>query len=58
MFNFNELSPHLCSNSDLTSETMNPFHTFGRTPWLGDQLIARPLLTQGNTDKEKLGTYL
>jgi len=28
---------------------MNPFRHFGRTPWTGDQPIARPLPTEDNT---------
>jgi len=32
-----------------TSETMNPFRHFGRTPWTVDQPITRPLSTQDST---------
>jgi hypothetical protein len=33
---FDGLGPLYCSNSEWTSETMNPFRYFGRTPWTGD----------------------
>jgi hypothetical protein len=29
----------------------NLLYTYGRTPWMSDQLIARPLPTQDNTNK-------
>jgi len=35
-----------CSDSELTSEIINPFTHFDRIPWTGDQLIERPLHTQ------------
>jgi hypothetical protein len=43
---FHKLSPVACSESELTSETMNPFGHFGRTPWMGDGPISRPLNLQ------------
>jgi hypothetical protein len=36
-------------NSELTSETMNRFRYFSRTPWTGDQSVIKPLLTQDST---------
>jgi hypothetical protein len=30
----------------------NLIYTYGRTPWMSDQLIARPLPTQDNTNIE------
>jgi hypothetical protein len=30
---------------------------FGRTPWLGDQPDARPLLTQDNTTQKHVDTH-
>jgi len=43
------LGPLVCSKSELTSETMNPFKHFGRTPWMGHQFITRPLPTEDST---------
>jgi hypothetical protein len=40
------------SKSELTSEIMNPCTYFGRTPWAGDQLIARLRPTQKSTTQE------
>jgi hypothetical protein len=42
-FTYHKLDPLTCSQSELTSETVNPFRHFGRTPSKGDRLIARPL---------------
>jgi hypothetical protein len=33
------------------------FHTIGRTPWTGDQLIARPLLTRRTTHRINAHKY-
>jgi hypothetical protein len=30
----------------------------GRTPWIGDQPVARSLPTKDNTNTEKTGTYI
>jgi hypothetical protein len=54
-FMFHRLVPLACSESELSSETVNPFIHVGRTPWTGDQPIARPIpkqdsITQRNTD--------
>jgi hypothetical protein len=35
----------------------NLLYTYVRTPWMGDQLIARPLPTQDNTNTEHNYTY-
>jgi hypothetical protein len=32
---FHGLDPLACANSELTSESMNPFRNFGRTLWTG-----------------------
>jgi hypothetical protein len=45
-FSFNELGPLDCSMSKLTSETMNYFRNFGRTPWMGDRPTSCPLPTK------------
>jgi hypothetical protein len=39
----------VCSGSELTSETMNPFGHFGSNPWTGDWPTSRSLPTQGST---------
>jgi len=41
-----------CSDSELTSETMDPFRHFRRFPWTGNQPDARPL-GQHNTEKPR-----
>jgi len=41
----------------LTSELMNLFGHFGRTPWTGDQTDAKPLSTQKNTTQKNADTY-
>jgi len=35
------LAPLAYSDSELTSETMNPFRRFGRTPWMGNRTITQ-----------------
>jgi len=45
-------TPLACSDSELTSETMNSFIHFGRTPWTGDRPISRPLPTQDTTQRD------
>jgi hypothetical protein len=47
------IDPLTCSESDLTSGSMNPFRHFGRTPWTGDRPIAKPLPTQERTTQKK-----
>jgi len=37
---------------ELTFETTNPFHHFGRTPWTVDRPIARPVPTQDSTTQK------
>jgi hypothetical protein len=32
-FSFHGLDPMACSDSELTSGTLDPFRHFGRTPW-------------------------
>jgi len=54
-YTLHRLGPLAYSESELTSETKNPFRHFGRIPWIGDQPIAGPLpiqdiTTQKNTD--------
>jgi hypothetical protein len=46
---FHRLGPLACSASELTSETMNPFKCFGRTPCTGDWSTVR------QHNKEKYG---
>jgi len=46
------LDPLICSDSELTSETMNPCKQFGRTPWVGDQTIGKSLPTQDSTTRK------
>jgi len=53
---FHELCPLACSDSELTSETMNPFRHFGRIPWTGDRPIVVGKL-KGKEQLEDLGTY-
>jgi len=43
------LAPLPCSDSELTSEIMNHFRHFGRSPWTHRQPIPGPLLTQDST---------
>jgi len=51
---FHGLGRLACLHSELTSETMNLFRHYGRTPWTpGDWSISRPLPTQGNTKQKK-----
>jgi len=54
---FHGLGPPACSDSELTSETNNPFRNFRRTPWMGDRPIARPPSTQerGHTSTPRTG---
>jgi hypothetical protein len=40
------------SDSELTSETMNPFRHFGRIPWTGDRPIPKSLPTQKGTTQK------
>jgi len=35
IYTFHRLDPVVFSDPELTSETMNPFRHFGRTPWMG-----------------------
>jgi len=49
---FHGLGPLTCSYSELTSETVNAFRHFGRTPWTGDRPIARPIPTQDSTTQK------
>jgi hypothetical protein len=41
-----------CSYLELTSDTMDPFRYFERTPWTGDRPIARSLPTQDCTTQK------
>jgi len=55
MLYISQSDPLVCSNSELTSDTMNPFRHFGMTPWMMDWSVARHLpswdsITQKNTD--------
>jgi hypothetical protein len=43
------------SKSQLTSETMTPVRHFGRSPWTGDQPVARPIPTQDSTKHKERG---
>jgi hypothetical protein len=42
----------VCSYSELTSKIMNICIHFGRTPWMGDRPIARPLTAPGRTTQK------
>jgi len=44
-FTFHWLVHLICSDSELTSETMIPFRHFVMTPWMGERLIATSLPT-------------
>jgi len=44
-----------CTNSELTSESMNPFIHFGRSSWTVDRPIACILLNAGQHNTEKRG---
>jgi len=46
-----------CSDSELTSKTLNTFKYYGRTPLTGDRPIARPLYTQDSTT-QKMRTHI
>jgi len=45
----------VCSESELTSATMNPFRHTGSTPWMGDQVITMPLPTHNSITQKKQG---
>jgi hypothetical protein len=49
------LLPHFMSfsESEITSETMNPFRRRGGTPWAGDRPISRPLPWHDRTTQKK-----
>jgi len=49
---FHGLRPLACSVSELTSETVNPFGHFGRTPWTGDRPISMSIPMQDSTNKD------
>jgi hypothetical protein len=40
------IGPFWPVHSELNSETINPFRYFGRTPWMGDQPVAKSLPSQ------------
>jgi hypothetical protein len=54
---FYRLSPLACSYSESNSENMSPFRYFGRTPWMVDWLIARPLPTK-TAQHKRTQTYI
>jgi hypothetical protein len=43
-----------CSDSEFTSETLNPFKHFRRTPWEGDRSSERPSSTQDSTTQKNV----
>jgi hypothetical protein len=45
------------SDSKLTSETMNPYRHFSRTPWTGDRPIAMSLSTQYSITQKNADTH-
>jgi len=47
----------VCSNSELTCETMNPFRNFGRTPWVGDRPLEISVPTRNNQTKRDVDIY-
>jgi hypothetical protein len=49
---FRELGPLASSESELTSETVNPFRHFDRIPWTGDRPITAPVPTQDSTTQK------
>jgi hypothetical protein len=48
---FHGFDPLTCSDSELTSETMNSSRHFGRTP------VAKPLSTQGSTTEKNASIH-
>jgi len=46
------MGPLTSFESESISETMNPFKYIGRTPWTGDQPIAKPLPPQDSTTQK------
>jgi len=52
---FHRLGPLACSDLELTSETMNPFRHFGRTPWLGGLVLCKSSTYTGQHNTEKHG---
>jgi len=46
-----------CSASELTSESMNPFRHFGRTPWTGNSPITGPPPTQESATQNSVNIY-
>jgi hypothetical protein len=42
----------VCSKTELSFETINPFRHFGRNLWIGDRPVARPLPTRGSTTQK------
>jgi len=55
---FHGLSPLASSESELTSETMNPFGYCGRNTSMGDQPIARTISTFKNSRTQKYADIL
>jgi hypothetical protein len=47
----------VCVYSELMNSEIWIFYTVGRTPWTGDEPIARPLPTQGNTNRKNAGRH-
>jgi len=50
---FHELRLVSCCDSELTSETTNPFRHLGRILWVGYRPITNPLPTQDSTPQRK-----
>lgn len=51
------IRPLACSESELTSETMNTSIYFGRTPWTENWPIARLLSTHDSTTQTNMDTH-
>jgi hypothetical protein len=52
---FDGLGPLVCSNSELTSETMNSFRHFGRTPWAGGSVYHKACTYTAQLNTEQRG---
>jgi hypothetical protein len=53
---FHGWSPLVCVDLELTSETVDLFRHFGRTPWMGYRPIARPRLTKDSKTQKNADT--
>jgi len=51
---YHNLDDLVCSDSEL--ETVNTFRQFGMTPWIGNQVIKKPLPIQDSTTQKNRDT--